>query len=168
MQHTLYQIGVLSDPCCFSSGSEQLSRQGLLSSSGMPQNIQEGLLSSSGTPQILLENLTSVLYITYNICNIDISVLNLVWFQTSVVSWSHVVLACPFYRWDHLYGRSFQRSKILTFFCCEIRLQDPPPILTSGGFDDKNRINAFLDSWWQKCLNYHFWEWMITFWENVQ
>ena len=80
MQHTLYQfkIGVLSDPCCFSSGSEQLSRQGLLSSSGMPQNIQEGLLSSSGTPQILLENLTSVLYITYDICNIDISVLNLV------------------------------------------------------------------------------------------
>ena len=79
MQHTLYQIGVLSDPCCFSSGSEQLSRQGLLSSSGMPQNIQEGLLSSSGTPQILLENLTSVLYITYDICNIDISVVCGMW-----------------------------------------------------------------------------------------
>ena len=128
MQHTLYQfkIGVLSDPCCFSSGSEQLSRQGLLSSSGMPQNIQEGLLSSSGTPQILLENLTSVLYITYNICNIDISVLNLVWFQTSVVSWSHVVLACPFYRWDHLYGRSFQRSKILTFFVVKSDFKTAP------------------------------------------
>ena len=39
-------IGVPSESCCFSSSSEQSSRQAFLSSPGMPQNISRGLSCS--------------------------------------------------------------------------------------------------------------------------
>ena len=64
-------------------------------------------------------------------------------------------------------GRSYcKKSKILAL----PRLAWPPSLphsWHSGGFDDKNALMRLATFWRQKCVNYHFWEWLITFWVNA-